>query len=311
VSSESAISVKKFGEFTVNSTYFTFCLIFASYFLPDLIFAQPSTKSKAVVYVQPAKKGEQQESVTAIGTVKATKLYPFFADTEGILQECVLGLGRWVQKGEKLCQVSNPDPSYQFVPSPVLSPVSGVISAIEALDNTRVARGQKIGTITDVANTKVVIDLTQEKLKQIKLNSKGTFWVEEELENAKKRMVAVQVATIHPNPHLATRTVSVELSHGEGERLPAGSFGKVVFSLGKKQVILIPSKAIQYRGKKSFLRFVEDNKVTYKEVTLGNRQGEMTEIIGGVTPGEKIITKAPVYVSEGEEVNVELEKEVK
>lgn len=70
-----------------------------------------------------------------------------------------------------------------------------------------------------------------------------------------------------------------------------GTRGTVVLSIGeRKNVLCVPSKAIHQSEKGSFIYVLEDGQRKIKEVEVGLSGKEMTEIVGGLSTEDQIIT---------------------
>jgi multidrug efflux system membrane fusion protein len=70
--------------------------------------------------------------------------------------------------------------------------------------------------------------------------------------------------------------------------------------------VLVPATAPQMSAKGSYVYVVkQDNTVDQRQVTLGQRQGDLVVIENGVQPGERVVTQGQVGVTPGGKVRVE------
>jgi multidrug efflux system membrane fusion protein len=70
--------------------------------------------------------------------------------------------------------------------------------------------------------------------------------------------------------------------------------------------VLVPATAPQMSAKGSYVYVVkQDNTVEQRQVTLGQRQGDLVVIENGVQPGERVVTQGQVGVTPGGKVRVE------
>jgi HlyD family secretion protein len=67
-----------------------------------------------------------------------------------------------------------------------------------------------------------------------------------------------------------------------------------VLTGGKDNVLLAPSAAVMERERQKFVFAVVNGKVVRKDVTTGISNWEWTEILGGISPGEAIITSLEI-----------------
>ena len=69
---------------------------------------------------------------------------------------------------------------------------------------------------------------------------------------------------------------------------------------------LIPASAPQMSAKGSYVYVVkQDSTAEQRQVTLGQRQGELIVVESGVQPGERVVTNGQVAVTPGGKVRIE------
>jgi cobalt-zinc-cadmium efflux system membrane fusion protein len=97
----------------------------------------------------------------------------------------------------------------------------------------------------------------------------------------------------------ATRTVKVRcLVPNPGHRLKPEMFAKVeVRSTGKHKVIMVPSQAVLSDGDRSLLIVAtEGNTFRARRVEVGPETDGKVRVLGGITPGEKIVTEGAIFM---------------
>lgn len=96
----------------------------------------------------------------------------------------------------------------------------------------------------------------------------------------------------------------------KGGVLVPGMF--VTVALGKRaeeDVILVPQQAISTDQNKKYVYLVDkDNKVIYREVTLGKEYGNQRILLKGLEPGDRVIVNGMQHVKVGELVTPEEQK---
>lgn len=92
----------------------------------------------------------------------------------------------------------------------------------------------------------------------------------------------------------------------EGVLLP-GMF--VTVGLGKsedEEVLLVPQQVISTDQSKNYVYLVgKDNKVIYREVSMGKEYGNQRIILKGLEPGDRVVLKGLQHIKTGESVNPE------
>jgi RND family efflux transporter MFP subunit len=105
----------------------------------------------------------------------------------------------------------------------------------------------------------------------------------------------------------ATRTLltEVDLPNKDGHLLP-GSFGEVHFAIGSSvSKVTIPVNTMLFRAEGPRVALIgPGGKVLLRPITIGRDYGTTLEILGGVSPADKIIVNPPDSLEEGQQVNV-------
>lgn len=109
---------------------------------------------------------------------------------------------------------------------------------------------------------------------------------------------AGQVAAILPDVQAESRTLTVriELPNRDG-RLKPGMFASVSFGGSAQPVLLVPSEALIRTGKRTLVMLALD-KGRYQpaEVQTGREAGDDTEILAGLSEGEKIVASGQFLI---------------
>lgn len=109
--------------------------------------------------------------------------------------------------------------------------------------------------------------------------------------------------TISPvaDPQSHTFQVRVELPPGQHGVYP-GMFAKAAFVVGELKRLLVPAEAVVYRSEVTAVYVVEpDGSVSFRQIRVGQSYDGMTEVLAGLTAGEKVAVdpiRAGVWIKE-------------
>jgi len=173
---------------------------------------------------------------------------------------------------------------------PVRSAVSGYVTAKNVQQGQYVDPAAVLFEVADLSTVWVLADLYEYQIDRIKLGQRGTL----ELVGLPDRSFTGQVQFIYPSIDPATRTLRVRMeSPNPGLRLRPGMYGNVRLQLESKVVLLLPSEAIVDTGEEQYV-FVAlgGGHFEPRKVRLGERAGEMTQVLSGVDEGETVVTGA-------------------
>jgi HlyD family secretion protein len=87
-----------------------------------------------------------------------------------------------------------------------------------------------------------------------------------------------------------TRTVTVKISLPPDPRLLSGMSGSVDLEIGEYEAIVVPRSAVQEVGQLHLVRVVgPEGRVHRQYVTLGERHGELVEVLSGLAAGQEVV----------------------
>ena len=119
------------------------------------------------------------------------------------------------------------------------------------------------------------------------------------------RTVTGRVAEIVPSVDVATRSFTVKIDLPALSGLRAGMFGRAGFAARKRGALLVPQSAVLERGQIRSVYVVEGDTARLRFVTLGEGRDDQSEILSGLTAGERIIVTPPPLLSDGTRVAIQ------
>lgn len=224
------------------------------------------------------------------------------AEADGVVRKIHARLGQQVNRGSRLITVQQTDPIFQYAPVGTQAPVSGLVSELMVTEGALVTKGQKLASVTDPKNLKVLVEIPA---RDMNLLTSGLIG---QLESpALAAPLTLKLAGLSPTVDQATGTATAELTPDakESSILRPGMIGKITFKAAVHQGFLVPEDAVVQTQDKYFLRIVTDGKVSKVPVTLGARLRGQVEILSGVNAGQLVVERTSGFVGEGQEVKVE------
>jgi RND family efflux transporter MFP subunit len=106
----------------------------------------------------------------------------------------------------------------------------------------------------------------------------------------------------------ATRTLltEVDVPNKDGRLLP-GSLGEVHFAVGSGvNKVTVPVNAMLFRAEGPRIAVIgTDNKVQLRAISIGRDYGTSLEVLGGVSPDDRIVINPSDSLEDGQPVHVE------
>jgi RND family efflux transporter MFP subunit len=190
----------------------------------------------------------------------------------------------------------------------VYAPFSGVLTRRNvdpgALINAGAgAAGRELFDLARVDPLRVYTSVPQAYAPYIKVGAKTTVTLQEF--PGQKFMATVARTAEAIDPGTRTLLTEVDVPNKDGRLLP-GSFGEVHFAVGSNvNKVTVPVNAMLFRSEGAQLAVVgADNKVQLRPINIGRDYGATLEILGGVSPGDRIVINPPDSLEQGQAVNV-------
>jgi membrane fusion protein, multidrug efflux system len=112
------------------------------------------------------------------------------------------------------------------------------------------------------------------------------------------------------DPNTRTLLTEVDVPNPDNRLLP-GSFGEVHFKVGNNvDKVTVPVNAMLFRSQGAQVAVVgPDNKIQLRQINIGRDFGTSLEILGGVSPTDRVVINPPDSLEDGQQVNVSAPRE--
>jgi len=190
--------------------------------------------------------------------------------------------------------------------SRILSPINGIVTSKQAEVGLLAAPGVPLLTVEDNSSYRLEVSVEDSMLKSIRLDTP----VRVSIDALGPQEFSSRVTEIVPvsDPGSRSSTVKIDLFDGKGGSvgqpvLRSGLFGKARFTIGKKQVLTIPQRAISQSGQLvSVLTVDSSNILRLRLIKTGKQYGDQFEVLSGLNDGDRIVVEGIEKVKEGDRV---------
>jgi membrane fusion protein, heavy metal efflux system len=173
----------------------------------------------------------------------------------------------------------------------VPAPMSGVVTERTANPGLNVDSAAKLFAVVDLSTVWVVVDVYEKDFSRVRAGVPARITTKALADT----VIPGRVSYIDPQVNAETRTVRVRVEvPNPRHELRLGMFVDVTLDIpGVRAVALIPRAAVQHVGTRTVVyladpkrpgRFVE------REIRLGDRSANDVAVLGGVQPGDAIVT---------------------
>lgn len=168
----------------------------------------------------------------------------------------------------------------------VVAPFAGVVTARMADPGTMASPGVPLLQIDQAGALQLQTTVDESAIAAIR---KGMN-VQVSLDKSSSAEIAGTVAEIDPaaDPSSHSFTVKIDLPASSG--LHAGMYGTAQFANGVRQAIVIPRSAVVSRGALVCAYVLDAQGIAQlRYLTLGAAQGNLVEVLTGISPGEQLV----------------------
>jgi RND family efflux transporter MFP subunit len=171
----------------------------------------------------------------------------------------------------------------------VRAPFAGIVSARRVEPGESVAPGQMLMSVYAPGALRIEVQVPESDAAAIRVANKAFVLL------ADGRRVAAAAVSVFPAADPATHSVGVRVILPDMQDAPLpGITAKVLFPIaGGGAPLQIPSGAIVQRGEVSAAYVITGNRISMRQLRLGQRQGDQVEVLSGLRSGE-IVAADPV-----------------
>jgi len=181
----------------------------------------------------------------------------------------------------------------------VEAPISGIISSLN-FEESNMATSQNSLVVTDLETLKIDLEVTEDVINR--LTPESTAVVSFETVDLEK---TGDIVFVNPVADQRTGLYKISLSVDNSKmNLKSGMFARVKFSFDNTEAFLIPIDAVLSEDANAYVYIVVDNKPSKQVVELGEDDGEIVEILSGITAADLVIVKGQNYINEETDIQV-------
>jgi membrane fusion protein, multidrug efflux system len=184
----------------------------------------------------------------------------------------------------------------------VRAPFSGYASLRSISVGAVVNAGSEIATISDTSRIKLDFAVPETLLSSVTVGQA----IEARSSAYPDRPLRGTVSAVDPvvDPVTRSATLRAILPNGDG-RIKPGMLLSVQIESRARSGIAVPELAVLLEGEQRYVYTIDKAGMAKRvQVETGGREGNLIEIVNGLTPGSKIVTEGVVKLSEGAKVRV-------
>ena len=181
----------------------------------------------------------------------------------------------------------------------ILAPFDGSIGLIDVSPGAFVERGKKLVTIVDMTPMKIDFKVPAKYVRDIGAGQAVDFQFD-------SRMFRAVVEAIDSNIDVESHSLAARASiaNEDGYLTPGNFVSLKVITAERGDVVRVPESAIDRQGEIEVIWIIEKGKASLRRVITGGREDGYVEIVGGLEPGQTVVTAGQIKLSEGIPVKI-------
>jgi len=112
------------------------------------------------------------------------------------------------------------------------------------------------------------------------------------------------VAEVAPAADPASRTAQVKIDLAPSPKLRSGQFARIALASDGARTLFVPAAAVIPFGQIERVFVARDNKAELRLVRIGQRRGEMVEILSGLNPDEQVVVENNGHLADGQPLDI-------
>ncbi|MEO1091522.1 MAG: efflux RND transporter periplasmic adaptor subunit [Pseudomonadota bacterium] len=178
----------------------------------------------------------------------------------------------------------------------VRAPFTGIVGLRRADVGARVDDETVITTLDDLAAVEIAFQVPERFYGQVRLGqavraSSAAF---------PERRFDGRIATLDSRIDRTTRSFAVRaLLPNPDFVLPAGMFMHLEVVLATRTVVVVPESAVVVAGDEVFVFTVDDGRAVRRDVTLGQREIGIVEVVRGLASGDVVVVRGASRLADG------------
>ncbi|HKW57844.1 MAG TPA: efflux RND transporter periplasmic adaptor subunit [Candidatus Acidoferrum sp.] len=168
-----------------------------------------------------------------------------------------------------------------------------------------------IATIVDMNSNEIEVDVNEAYIARVKDNQRVTAV----LDAYPNWDIPSHVRTVIPTADRQKATVKVRISFDKLDPRILPDMGIKVTFLSDEPVkkkgaaepaiaAVLPNDAVRDENGKKIVFLVKNDKLERRAVSVGNTQGDQTEILSGIATGDTVVVKGPANLQDGQAVEI-------
>jgi HlyD family secretion protein len=183
----------------------------------------------------------------------------------------------------------------------IVSPVNGFVARRAVDPGAFVGQNAPVVDVVDISRVRLVANIVEKDMKSMQTGDDTQV----EVDAFPGEMFMGRIARVAPVLDPATRTASIEVEiPNPGFRLKPGMYARVTVTTDeRKEALIVPTNAVvDTGGRRGVFLTAENSTVSFRPVSVGIEENALTEILDGLSEGDRVVTTGAAGLRDGDRV---------
>ena len=182
----------------------------------------------------------------------------------------------------------------------ITSPVNGFIAKRLVDPGASVGQNAPVVEVVDISRVRLIANVVEKDLKQLQTGDATRV----EVDAFPGETFMGRIARVSPVLDPATRTAPIEVEIPNPTfRLKPGMYARVGVTLDtKKDALVVPANALVDLGGRRGVFVPLSETAVFRAIQVGTEQGDLVEVLGGLTEGTEVITTGAGQLRDGDRI---------
>ncbi len=253
------------------------------------------------VRVETARRGDIEDVLSVVGSLKARDEATLFSRIDGKLVENLVKEGEPIKKDQPVALVQKDEVGVKYEPAPVPSTLTGIVGRVYLDRGADVTLNTPIALVVDASTVRARADVPERYAGRVKLGQD----VRVEVEAYPGKIFRGVVSKESPVVDTETRSAPIEvnLDNADG-RLRSGMFAKMTIVVARRAGAVVVPKEALVEGDGAFVYVIKDGRAAKRALKLGLTNDVQAEVLDGLKPGEDVAVFGLYGLKDGSAVEV-------
>ena len=179
----------------------------------------------------------------------------------------------------------------------IRAPFGGIVTEKPVEPGSMAIPGAPMLTVEQTGALRLEVPVEESFLASVRVGQAVTVTLD-----SLDRTLEARVSEIGPQVDPASRAFLVKIDLPSVPHLRSGVYGRAKFSRGTRPALVVPAAAVSEQGQLQSVIVVEDGSARTRLVTLGQRQGDVVEVLSGLNAGERVVSPRSTTLPDGARV---------